>query len=87
MPRIKFFCAYEVTINGSGLNQDKSLQIYFLLTEHQAKIDFLKAVENGNDYCLDGKSVDPDQTPRSAASDLRLHCLLRPVRPNTGENR
>ena len=21
-------------------------------------------------------SVDPDQTPRSAASDLRLHCLL-----------
>ena len=22
-------------------------------------------------------SVDPDQTPRSAASDLRLHCLLR----------
>ena len=27
-------------------------------------------------------SVDPDQTPRSAASDLGLHCLLRPVRPN-----
>ena len=24
-------------------------------------------------------SVDPDQTPRSAASDLDLHCLLRPV--------
>ena len=22
--------------------------------------------------------VDPDQTPRSAASDLGLHCLLRP---------
>ena len=24
-------------------------------------------------------SVDPDQTPHSAASDLGLHCLLRPV--------
>ena len=27
-------------------------------------------------------SVDPDQTPRSAASDLGLHCLLRPICPN-----
>ena len=28
-------------------------------------------------------SVDPDQTPRSAASDLGLHCLFRHVCPNT----
>ena len=28
-------------------------------------------------------SVDPDQTFCSAASDLGLHCLLRPVCPNT----
>ena len=28
-------------------------------------------------------SVDPDETPRSAASHLGLHCLLRPVYPNT----
>ena len=28
-------------------------------------------------------SVDPDQTPRCAASDLGLHCLLRSVLPNT----
>ena len=27
--------------------------------------------------------VDPDQTPHSVASDLGLHCLLRPVCPNT----
>ena len=27
-------------------------------------------------------SVDPDQTPCSAASDLGLHCLLRPVSIN-----
>ena len=27
-------------------------------------------------------SVDPDQTPHSAASDLGLHCLLGPVFPN-----
>ena len=27
-------------------------------------------------------SVDPDQTPRSAASDLGLHCLLGLVSPN-----
>ena len=28
-------------------------------------------------------SVDPDQTPRSAASDLCLHCLQRPIREIT----
>ena len=27
-------------------------------------------------------SLDPDQTPRFAASDLGLHCLFRPVCPN-----
>ena len=27
-------------------------------------------------------SVDPDETPHSAASHLGLHCLLRPVCPN-----
>ena len=32
-------------------------------------------------------SVDPDETPRSAASHLGLYCLLRPVCPNTyGKN-
>ena len=28
-------------------------------------------------------NVDPDETPHSAASHLGLHCLLRPVYPNT----
>ena len=28
-------------------------------------------------------SVDPDETPRFAASHLDLYCLLRPVCPNT----
>ena len=28
-------------------------------------------------------NVDPDQTPRTAASDLGLYCLLRSVFPNT----
>ena len=28
-------------------------------------------------------SVDPDETPQNAASHLGLHCLLRPVFPNT----
>ena len=28
---------------------------------------------------LDANSVDPDQTPRSAASDLGLHCLPVPL--------
>ena len=28
-------------------------------------------------------SVDPDETPRSAASHLSLHCLLRTVCQNT----
>ena len=30
-------------------------------------------------------SVDPNETPRSAASHLGLHCLLRPVCPNYGK--
>ena len=34
-------------------------------------------------FCMYGNSVDPDQTPRSAASDLGLHCMLRPICPNT----
>ena len=28
-------------------------------------------------------SVDPDQMPHSAVSDLGLHCLQRPICPNT----
>ena len=28
-------------------------------------------------------SVEPDETPHSMASHLGLHCLLRPVCPNT----
>ena len=32
-------------------------------------------------------SVDQDQTPRSAASDLGLHFLLRPVRPGYSDKR
>ena len=32
--------------NSSALNHDKSLQIYFLRTERQAKHDFLKDIEN-----------------------------------------
>ena len=33
-------------------------------------------------YCM-CCSVDPDQMPHSATSDLRLHCLQRPICPNT----
>ena len=28
-------------------------------------------------------SEDPDETPQNAASHLGLHCLLRPICPNT----
>ena len=31
--------------------------------------------------CMTKCSVGPDQTPRSAASDQGLHCLLRSVSP------
>ena len=31
---------------------------------------------------MNGKSTNLDQTPRPVASDLGLHCLLRPVCPN-----
>ena len=30
------------------------------------------------------KCLDTDQTPCCVASDLGLHCLIRPVSPNTG---
>ena len=29
------------------------------------------------------QTIDPDQMPYFAASDLGLHCLLRPVCPNS----
>ena len=32
---------------------------------------------------MGANDVDPDQTPRCAASDLGLQCLLRPVCSNT----
>ena len=32
---------------------------------------------------MSGKHLDPDETPRSAASHLGLYCLLRPVCPIT----
>ena len=32
---------------------------------------------------MSGKRVDPDEMPHSVASYLGLHCLLRPVCPNT----
>ena len=31
-------------------------------------------------------SVDPDEKPRSVASHHGLHCLLRPISPNTYGN-
>ena len=33
--------------------------------------------------CRNANSVDHDKAPRSAASNLCLHCLLRSVCPNT----
>ena len=29
--------------------------------------------------CIIANSVDPDQMPQNAASDLGLHCLKRPI--------
>ena len=37
MTTIVFVCAQVVTTNGSALNYDKSLQIYFLFRERLAK--------------------------------------------------
>ena len=34
-------------------------------------------------YWMSGKQCGPNETPRSAASHLGLHCLLRLVCPNT----
>ena len=34
-------------------------------------------------YCYIANSVDPDQMPHFVASDLGLHCLQRPLCPNT----
>ena len=33
-------------------------------------------------YCCMANSIDPDQMLHSAASDLGLHCLQRPIWPN-----
>ena len=52
----------------------------FLLQTH-----FTKCVHLLDVYKIAGcvaNSVDRDQTSHSAASDLGLHCLLRPAWPN-----
>ena len=37
-----------------------------------------------SDNCwMSGRQADPDEIPSSAVSHLGLHCLLRPVCPNT----
>ena len=42
----KSFCAKVVTTNGFAVNNDKSLQIYFICVKRQAKNDFLKDGES-----------------------------------------
>ena len=42
----KIFTAQVVTTNGFALNHDKSLQIYFLCVQLQAKNNFLKDVNS-----------------------------------------
>ena len=37
----------------------------------------LSAYIDGPCNSSNGNSVDPDQTPQNAASDLSLHCLLK----------
>ena len=46
----------------------------------------LVVIRNVFNYRMVANSADPDQTPQNAASDLGLHCLLRPVCPNTWDH-
>ena len=73
----KMFYAQVVTTNGSALNHDKSLQIYFLCTERLAKKDFLKDVENIVDdfECAYANSERYGETalPRSLAKAFTVH--------------
>ena len=54
----------------------------YLLTIFVLKLeqDHLLPVDGSAGFVAN--SVDPDQTPRSAASDLGIHCVLSPVSPN-----
>ena len=56
--------------------------------------NYCKCLQNGTVWCynavmhpedIDGmaNSVDPDQTAPEEQSDQGLHCLLRPICPNT----
>ena len=73
------FYAQVVTTNGSAFNHDKSLQIYFLCTERQAKKDFLKDIENIVDdfECAHANSERYGETapPRSLAKAFRDRSL------------
>ena len=44
---------------------------------------FILPVEVSKTAGLLANSVDPDEMPHSVVSDLGLHCLLRPVYPNS----
>ena len=52
MTRINFW-AYVVTTNGFVLSHDKSLQIYLICVNRQAKNDFLTDIENTVSSFLD----------------------------------
>ena len=60
------------------------LVISYLLTILVLKFDIVYYILMCLKECwMYANSVDPDQTPRSAASDLGLHCLQRPIREIT----
>ena len=54
-----------------------------ILFRQSVKISILLPVDVYKTAGWVASSVDPDQMPQNAASDLGLHCLLRPVCPNT----
>ena len=58
---------------------------YINLLNHSwiTKCLFLRNMELLNIALCIANSADPDQMLHSAATDLGLHCLQRPVYPNT----
>ena len=69
-------------IHPANLKYSDSLTLYRTYPELWTSIFYYLLMSLNNDVWV-ANSVYPDQTPQHAASDLVLHCLLGPVRPNT----
>ena len=73
----------KISFSWEILDKFDKFRTLFLILLYNKSILLHVPVNVGKIAWWVANSVDSDQTPHSAASDLGLHCLLRHVSPNT----